>query len=158
MTDWPKDWPQLVRGIGCAMCGGGRPDADSFGVCVQHGTFTDAYLQRKKIQRGYTVVIWRGRHVAEPTELTDAEASGYWAETLSVSRALLAFYRPLKLNYETLGNTLPHLHTHLIPRFREDPRPGQPFPLSLDTEELIPEAALLAEAAQVRQLLRRNDG
>jgi diadenosine tetraphosphate (Ap4A) HIT family hydrolase len=156
MADWPADWAQLIRGIGCGMCGGGRPDADSYGICIQHGTVTDAYLQRKKIQRGYTVVIWRGRHVAEPTELNDAEASGYWAETLSVSRALLSFYRPLKLNYETLGNSLPHLHTHLIPRFREDPRPGQPFPLSLDTEETIPEATLQAEAAQLRQLLGQN--
>ncbi|HEV3288196.1 MAG TPA: UTRA domain-containing protein, partial [Streptosporangiaceae bacterium] len=39
-------------------------------------------------------------------------------------------YEPLKMNYETLGNSLPHLHTHLVPRYTEDPRPGQPFPLS----------------------------
>jgi hypothetical protein len=32
------------------------------------------------VQRGYTLVIWRGRHVAEPTELTDSEAQGYWLE------------------------------------------------------------------------------
>ena len=33
------------------------------------------------------------------------------------------------MNYETLGNTVPHLHTHLVPRFTEDPAPGRPFPL-----------------------------
>jgi diadenosine tetraphosphate (Ap4A) HIT family hydrolase len=152
-NEWPAQWDQLIRGIGCGMCAEGRPDADAFGVCVQHGTFSDAYLQRKDIQRGYTVVIWRGRHVTEPTELSGAEASGYGAEVLSVSRALLAFYRPLKLNYETLGNSLPHLHTHLIPRYRIDPRPGHPFPLMLDTGDEIPEAALQADAAELRQRL-----
>jgi diadenosine tetraphosphate (Ap4A) HIT family hydrolase len=34
----------------------------------------------------------------------------------------------VKLNYELLGNSLPHLHTHVIPRFADDPRPGWPFP------------------------------
>jgi diadenosine tetraphosphate (Ap4A) HIT family hydrolase len=87
------------------------------------GVYTDAYLQRADVQPGYTLVIWRGRHVNEPTELDDAEASGYWAEVLTVARALISVYKPLKMNYETLGNSLPHLHTHLIPRFSEDPRP-----------------------------------
>ena len=37
-------------------------------------------------------------------------------------------YRPLKMNYEVLGNALPHLHTHLVPRYLDDPAPGRPFP------------------------------
>ena len=34
----------------------------------------------------------------------------------------------MKLNYEVLGNSLPHLHTHVIPRYADDPKPGWPFP------------------------------
>jgi diadenosine tetraphosphate (Ap4A) HIT family hydrolase len=64
-------------------------------------------------------------------------------------------YRPLKMNYETLGNSLPHLHTHLVPRYAADPRPGQPFPLSAQApERKVPEDRLLAEAADLRSLLR----
>jgi len=37
-----------------------------------------------------------------------------WAEVLTVARALISQYQPLKMNYETLGNSLPHLHTHLV--------------------------------------------
>ena len=59
------------------------------------------------------------------------------------------------MNYETLGNSLPHLHTHLVPRFAEDPRPGQPFPLTTHRPAAkIPEARLLAEAAELRSLLK----
>ena len=32
------------------------------------------------------------------------------------------------MNYETLGNSLPHLHTHVMPRYADDPKPGWPFP------------------------------
>ena len=59
------------------------------------------------------------------------------------------------MNYETLGNSLPHLHTHLVPRFPDDPRPGQPFPLSAQLPAgRIPEPRLLAEAAELRSLLK----
>ena len=154
MSEWPRNWADLLEGIGCEMCANERPEADRYGVRVQRGRYSDAYLQRADVQRGYTVVIWRGRHVNEPTELDDAEAAGYWAEVLAVARALIKVYQPLKMNYETLGNSLPHLHTHLVPRFFEDPRPGQPFPLTAQQPRgRIPEDRLLAEAAELRWLL-----
>jgi diadenosine tetraphosphate (Ap4A) HIT family hydrolase len=124
--EWPPNWDELIRGVGCEMCEAGRPEADRYGVRILEGRYSDAYLQRADVQRGYTVVIWRGRHVTEPTELDETEAAGYWAEVLAVARALITVYRPLKMNYETLGNSLPHLHTHLVPRFTIDPNPGHP--------------------------------
>ena len=154
MDQWPSNWTDLTRGIGCEMCANPRLDADSYGIRIHSGPYTDAYLQRADVQRGYTVVIWRGRHVNEPTELENAEASGYWAEVLAVARALISMYKPLKMNYETLGNSLPHLHTHLIPRFTDDPRPGQPFPLSAQQPDTkIPEEQLWSDASTLRKLL-----
>jgi diadenosine tetraphosphate (Ap4A) HIT family hydrolase len=72
-------------------------------------------------------------------------------EVLNVARALARYYKPLKMNYETLGNTLPHLHTHLLPRFVEDPAPGRPFPLVPQTgaEELIPRGKLMRDADEL---------
>jgi diadenosine tetraphosphate (Ap4A) HIT family hydrolase len=155
MGEWPGNWAELIRGVGCEMCASQRPESDTYGVRIHQGRYSDSYLQRAQVQPGYTVVIWRGRHVTEPTELTEAEAAGYWADVLDVARALIQVHHPLKMNYETLGNSLPHLHTHLIPRFTEDPRPGQPFPLSADAPDArIPEDRLLAEAAELRSLLR----
>jgi len=154
MNEWPRNWAELTRGIGCEMCENGRPDANRYGVRIHAGRYTDAYLQRADVQPGYTLVIWRGRHVNEPTELDDTEASGYWAEVLTVARALIGVYNPLKMNYETLGNSLPHLHTHLIPRFTDDPRPGQPFPLTAQQPDAkVPETQLWADAEELRKLL-----
>jgi diadenosine tetraphosphate (Ap4A) HIT family hydrolase len=151
---WPANWDEIVSGAGCGMCASERPERDRWGVQVHSGRYSDAYLQRAAVQPGYTIVIWRGRHVTEPTELDDAESAGYWAEVMSVARALIAHYRPLKLNYETLGNSLPHLHTHLIPRYRQDPAPGAPFPLVAVAAAApeIPADRLEAEAAALRGL------
>ena len=104
------------------MCAQDRPDEDEHGIRIHAGRYSDAYLQRVSWQLGYTVVMWRGRHIAEPTELAAQEASGYWLEVLQVASALQRHYRPVKMNYQTLGNAVPHLHTHLVPRFAQDRR------------------------------------
>ena len=126
--EWPESFYSLRSGEGCPMCAEGRPDETPFGLRIAAGDVSDAYLQRADIQRGYTVVVWRGRHVVEPTELEEEDASRYWLEVLAVGRALEAVLEPVKVNYDTLGNSLPHLHTHVLPRYADDPRPGWPFP------------------------------
>jgi diadenosine tetraphosphate (Ap4A) HIT family hydrolase len=135
------------------MCEEGRPDETPWGARILAGETSDAYLQRADIQRGYTIVIWRGRHVAEPTELADAEAAGYWLEVLRVARALEAHLRPVKLNFETLGNSLPHLHTHVLPRYADDPRPGWPLPFPEDERPPIDEALYASDVDALRSLL-----
>jgi diadenosine tetraphosphate (Ap4A) HIT family hydrolase len=152
-VEWPPEFYALRRGEGCPMCKEGRPDETPWGVRILAGERSDAYLQRADVQRGYTVVIWRGRHVTEPTELADAEAAGYWLEVLRVARALEAHLRPVKLNFETLGNSLPHLHTHVLPRYADDPRPGWPLPFPEDERPPIDEALYASDVDALRSLL-----
>jgi diadenosine tetraphosphate (Ap4A) HIT family hydrolase len=152
-TTWPPDWAERVRGKDCPMCVQGRPDEDEWGVRVLAGRFSDAYLQRASWQPGYTIVVWRGRHVAEPTELGDTEAVGYWREVLRVASAIARHYRPVKLNYQLLGNAVPHLHTHLVPRFADDPSPGRPLDFPTGERPEIPADRLRRDALALRALV-----
>ena len=105
------------------------------------------------MQRGYTGVIRRGRQINEPTEPGGTETVRYWLEAPAVARTLIGVHTPLEMNYETIGNSLPHLHTHLLPRFPDDPHLRQPLPLTAQQpDQHIPEARLLAEAAALRSL------
>jgi diadenosine tetraphosphate (Ap4A) HIT family hydrolase len=131
-VEWPQSFYELRRGEGCPMCDEGRPDETRFGARIFAGEVSDAYLQRVDIQPGYTIVVWRGRHVAEPTELSAEEVSRYWLEVVEVGRALERHFGPVKMNYDLLGNSLPHLHTHVLPRYADDPKPGWPFPFPED--------------------------
>jgi diadenosine tetraphosphate (Ap4A) HIT family hydrolase len=92
--------------------------------------------------------------VAEPTELTDQEAARYWQELLTVGRALEEVLQPVKLNYNLLGNSVPHLHTHIVPRYQEDPRPGWPFPFPEDDPPDIPEDNLQADVEALRGAIK----
>ena len=151
--EWSQQFYAWRRGDGCPMCGEGRPHETRWGIRIFAGEVSDAYLQRADVQRGYTIVIWRGRHVAEPTELEPDEAARSWLEVLRVARALEEHLRPVKTNYDTLGNALPHLHTHVVPRFAEDPRPGWPFPFPDGEPPQIPEERLGSDADALRALL-----
>jgi diadenosine tetraphosphate (Ap4A) HIT family hydrolase len=152
-VEWPPSFYALKRGEGCPMCEEGRPEDNGYGLRFFAGEVLDAYLQRTGIQRGYTVVVWRGRHVVEPTELGEEEASAYWLELLRVGRALEQHFDTVKLNYDTLGNSMPHLHTHVIPRYADDPKPGWPFPFPEDEPQPHPEDEYRADVDALRALL-----
>ena len=73
---------------------------------------------------GYVCVVARF-HVTEPFELTDGAA--WWQECMGVARRLKRALGSPKLNYEIHGNTVPHLHLHLYPRYQGDPFVGKPI-------------------------------
>lgn len=150
--DWSDEFLRWRAGIDCPMCDG-RPDETEHGVRFFTGRVSDAYLVRADVQPGMSVVIWRGRHVVEPTELTHAEAAAYGAEVLRVARSIEAVMRPLKMNYNVLGNSVPHLHTHLVPRYTTDPRPGWPFPFPDPTPPPMPADRLRRQADALRAAL-----
>ena len=151
--DWSADFYAWRDGDGCPACAEGRPDSTHAGMRFYEGAVSDAYLVRREIQRGLTIVIWRGRHVAEPTQLTEEEAAAYGREVLLVGRAIEAVLQPVKLNYDVLGNSLPHLHTHIVPRYADDPRPGWPFPFPDPDPPAMPQARLLADVEALRAAL-----
>ncbi|HEY3184569.1 MAG TPA: HIT family protein [Gaiellaceae bacterium] len=150
---WPEQFYAWRRGEGCPMCAEGRPDELRYGARIFAGRVSDAYLQRAGVQRGYTIVVWRGRHVAEPTELSQDEAARYWLEVVRVAWALEKHLEPVKMNYNLLGNQLPHLHTHVLPRYADDPKPGWPFPFPEDEAPPIDEEAFRADVEALRALL-----
>jgi diadenosine tetraphosphate (Ap4A) HIT family hydrolase len=149
-VQWPRSFYDLKRGEGCPMCAQGRPEETEYGARFFAGEVADAYLQKENLQRGYTVVIWRGRHVAEPTELSSDEAAQYWLELLEAGRRIERALQPVKLNYDTLGNSLPHLHTHVMPRYADDPKPGWPFPHPEGDRGLQDEAHFRADLEALR--------
>ena len=57
------------------------------------------------------------------------------------------------MNYDVLGNSLPHLHTHVLPRYADDPRPGWPFPFPENDPPAYPDRVLRADVEALRAIL-----
>jgi diadenosine tetraphosphate (Ap4A) HIT family hydrolase len=75
---------------------------------------------------GLCRVIWNA-HVKEMTDLVDAERGHLMRVVFALETALRELLRPDKVNLASLGNATPHLHWHVIPRFRDDPHFPNPI-------------------------------
>ena len=68
---------------------------------------------------GFCRVIWN-RHVAEMTDLSYGERDHIMALVFAVEEAVRHVMNPDKVNIASLGNMVPHIHWHVIPRFKDD--------------------------------------
>lgn len=85
---------------------------------------------------GFCRVVWKA-HVAEMSDLDAGQAARLMHVVLATERALRATLAPDKINLASLGNVVPHLHWHVIPRWRDDSR----FPRPIWATALRPGAA-----------------
>ncbi len=69
---------------------------------------------------GFLRVIFN-RHVREMSDLTAADQAALMQVVFAAEAALREAMQPDKINLASLGNVVPHLHWHVIPRFTDDP-------------------------------------
>lgn len=68
---------------------------------------------------GYCRVIWQA-HVAEMTDLDEVSRAHCMRVVFTVESVLRDLLKPDKINLASLGNFTPHVHWHVIARFRDD--------------------------------------
>jgi diadenosine tetraphosphate (Ap4A) HIT family hydrolase len=68
---------------------------------------------------GFCRVIWQA-HVAEFTDLLAGDRVYLLTVVAGVETTLRRLLQPAKINLASLGNQVPHLHWHVIPRFMDD--------------------------------------
>ena len=81
---------------------------------------------RGQYYRGYTLLVLN-QHATELYHLDKDTRQRFVEDANRMALALDKTFKPLKMNYCVLGNTLAHLHWHLIPRRESDPDPKRPI-------------------------------
>ncbi len=100
---------------------------------------------------GFCRVVWNA-HVREMTDLGIGERKYLMAIVFAVEQVLRELLQPEKINLASLGNQVPHLHWHVIPRFGDDPHFPDPIWAARRRQAQRREAsaALLAERLRER--------
>jgi diadenosine tetraphosphate (Ap4A) HIT family hydrolase len=119
--DEPEQWAAARTVEACPICQRGQP----LDVIAEYES-TWVTAGREAPLPGYVCVVSK-EHVVEPFELLTPELDTFWREAMLVARRLAGCVQPTKMNYEIHGNTIPHLHMHLFPRFAGDPYVGGPI-------------------------------
>jgi len=111
-----------VSAADCRACGGDWPPAEAF---IADCGPAKAYLHADQFFPGWTLLVL-SRHATELWELERGERHALIDAVADLARALADAYDARKMNYELLGNELPHIHWHLVPRRADDPAPRRP--------------------------------
>ena len=123
MSKWANldEWSGLVDGSGCPICRDGKPHS----IVAELDT---AYVTagEEAALKGACAVFYK-RHVVELHELSPDEAAAFIHDVQKISRAVQKITGAVKMNYEIHGNTIPHLHMHLFPRYIGDRFEDQPI-------------------------------
>ena len=133
-------WDALVRGEGCPLC----RVVQATQVDDKHGFFVaDLSSGRLRLAAdqhlpGYCLLISRN-HVREPHELDRQERIAFFEDLSRVGEALERVYRAVKMNYQILGNSVPHLHCHIQVPYHGDPYPDRPVPPVQHWDPLSPQ-------------------
>jgi ATP adenylyltransferase len=85
---------------------------------------TTAILDKYPVSLGHALVIPQ-RHCADYFQLTQNEKQSCWQMVDDVKEILVQKYHPDGFNIgininETAGQTIPHVHIHVIPRYHGD--------------------------------------
>ena len=145
-------WESKVAGTGCPLCGP-RPDSNAEWDLVAKLRISSLYLAKNQTYRGQCLLIFDPRHAARPDQLSIAEWSDFTADLRDASDAVTSAVRPDHVNVASLGNVVPHLHWHVIPRRLGDPRWGAPIWTEPMPELRLDPAQQQALAAQIEAFL-----
>jgi diadenosine tetraphosphate (Ap4A) HIT family hydrolase len=92
------------------------------------------------------------RHVREMTDLDAQTRQRLMQVVFAVEQALRQLMQPAKINLASLGNAVPHLHWHVIPRFADDKH----YPGSVWGEARRPGVARRVDRDALRRDLRNR--
>jgi len=130
------------RVAGCELCELSAP------TVVDNGKFAVILVDDANYP-GFARVIWKD-HVREVSDLADADRLLLNDAVYRLELAVREVMQPLKVNVASLGNVVPHLHWHVIPRYADDAH--FPAPVWAQAQRTTDEAVLQARRALVPQL------
>ncbi|MDC8760219.1 HIT family protein [Janthinobacterium fluminis] len=133
----------------CSLLAGFDADAGQGGALLWRDARLAVVLVDEPAYPGFCRVVWHA-HVKEMTDLPAAERSHIMDVVWQVELAQRDVMRAEKINVASFGNMTPHVHWHVIPRYRDDAH--FPNPTWAAAQRQTPAEALAARRALLPQL------
>lgn len=109
-------WRGLIDGDTCPMCGDQSADENEYSYKIALLESGRLQLQKNQFIKGYCILIAEGHYSELHSMPTDHQAA-FLRDMVRVGAALTTIFGADKMNYEILGNGIPHVHAHIKPRY-----------------------------------------
>ena len=102
-----------MKKVDCPLC------IEDGGICLVRTKQYRIVAPREPEFLGLIRVIWN-EHVVEMTDLEILPRNDFMRAVYFVEESVRQMMNPDKINLASLGNAVPHLHWHVIPRWHDD--------------------------------------
>lgn len=103
----------------CPYCSRGKL-LSAFGYLAFKTETSLVIVFKEQSKPGRMIVAYRNDHIAELKDLDDKERNAFMKDVADVAKCIDYVYHPDRINYGAYGDTLGHLHFHLVPKYKDD--------------------------------------
>ena len=118
----------------CSYCAEGAL-LDAFGIKICELPMSKVILFKEQSHPGRMIVACK-KHVDDITELTQEERAQYIEDINRVAVCIHKVFQPDKINFGAYGDTMHHLHYHLVPKYKGEFEFGDVFAMNPHRVEL----------------------
>ena len=133
----------------CSYCSEGAL-LDAFGIKIGELPMSKVILFKEQSHRGRIIVACK-RHVDDITQLTKEERIQFMEDVNHTAEIMHELFHPDKINFGTYGDTMHHLHFHLVPKYKDGFEWGGVFAMNPKKTTLTAE-----EYAQLIDMVREK--
>lgn len=101
------------------MCGTDDTLVSAFGIPMCELPASKLILFKEQSHKGRVIVASK-QHVDDISMMSEEDAAAYMADVRHVAAALHKAFNPDKINFGAYGDTMHHLHFHLVPKYKDD--------------------------------------
>ncbi len=134
-----------MKSIDCVLCD------ELGGELIFQNSHLRIIAPHEALYPGLIRVIWNS-HAQEMTDLTFEHRSQMMKTVCLVEDMMREIMLPIKINLASLGNAVPHLHWHIIPRWVDDTH--FPLPIWGETQRQVSQAWLHEKAELATRLVQ----
>ena len=137
-----------MANTGCSYCDEGELLA-AFGIKIGELPMSKVILFKEQSHRGRVIVACK-KHVDDITDLSKEDRIAFMEDVNHVAEILHEVFHPDKINFGAYGDTMHHLHVHLVPKYKDGYEWGGVFAMNPQEVTLSQEGyneliALIAE-------------
>ena len=141
-----------MKKCGCPYCNKGEA-LDKFGVLAFETETSEIIVFNDQHHKGRAIVAYKADHIAEIQDLSDEERNKFMADVADTAKSIQKAYHPDRINYGAYGDTLGHLHIHLVPKYKDGFEWGGTF--VMNTNEYATEEELNMVVENIKNNFRK---
>ena len=110
------------------------------------------YIAKDQTYKGRCILALND-HKKELFQLGPEELQAFSRDMARAAKALYEVFKPGKINYAAFGDTYPHVHFHLVPKYEGGKSWGVPFELPPSSTNIAPPEELAARIKEIKSRL-----